>query len=52
MDVLFHAAAMKQVDTVEYNPFEAIKTNIYGTENVIKASIANKIKKMEFALAL
>lgn len=46
VDVLFHAAAMKQVDTVEYNPFEAIKTNIYGTENVIKASIANKIKKV------
>ena len=46
VDVLFHAAAMKQVDTVEYNPFEAIKTNIYGTENIIKASIANKIKKV------
>ena len=46
VDVLFHAAAMKQVDTVEYNPFEAIKTNIYGTENVIKAAIANKIKKV------
>ena len=46
VDVLFHAAAMKQVDTVEYNPFEAIKTNIYGTENVIKTSIANKIKKV------
>ena len=46
VDVLFHAAAMKQVDTVEYNPFEAIKTNIYGTENVIKASIANKVKKV------
>ena len=46
VDVLFHAAAMKQVDTVEYNPFEAIKTNIYGTENVIKVSIANKVKKV------
>lgn len=46
VDVLFHAAAMKQVDTVEYNPFEAVKTNIYGTENVIKASIANKVKKV------
>lgn len=46
VDVLFHAAAMKQVDTVEYNPLEAIKTNIYGTENVIKACIKNKVKKM------
>jgi len=46
VDVLFHAAAMKQVDTVEYNPLEAIKTNIYGTENVIKAAIQNKVKKV------
>ena len=46
VDVLFHAAAMKQVDTIEYNPLEAIKTNIYGTENVIKASIQNKVKKV------
>ena len=35
---------MKQVDTIEYNPLEAIKTNIYGTENIIKASIFNKVK--------
>jgi len=46
IDILFHAAAMKQVDTIEYNPLEAIKTNIYGTENVIKAAIKNKIKKV------
>lgn len=46
VDVIFHAAAMKQVDTVEYNPLEAIKTNIYGTENVIKAAINNKVKKV------
>ena len=39
VDIIFHAAAMKQVDTIEYNPLEAIKTNIYGTENVIKAAI-------------
>jgi UDP-N-acetylglucosamine 4,6-dehydratase len=44
VDVLFHAAAMKQVDTVEYNPLEAIKTNINGTENIIKVSIINNIK--------
>lgn len=46
VDVIFHAAAMKQVDTIEYNPLEAIKTNIYGTENVIKAAIENKVKKV------
>jgi UDP-N-acetylglucosamine 4,6-dehydratase len=46
VDLIFHAAAMKQVDTIEYNPFEAIKTNIYGTENVIKAAIANNVKKV------
>jgi UDP-N-acetylglucosamine 4,6-dehydratase len=46
VDIIFHAAAMKQVDTIEYNPLEAIKTNIYGTENIIKASIFNKVKKV------
>ena len=46
VDVIFHAAAMKQVDMVEYNPFEAVKTNIYGTENVIKAAIHNRVKKV------
>jgi UDP-N-acetylglucosamine 4,6-dehydratase len=46
VDIIFHAAAMKQVDTIEYNPLEAIKTNIYGTENVIKVAIANNVKKV------
>ena len=46
VDIIFHAAAMKQVDTIEYNPLEAIKTNIYGTENIIKAAIENKVKKV------
>ncbi len=46
VDIIFHAAAMKQVDTIEYNPHEAIKTNINGTENVIKAAITNKVKKV------
>lgn len=46
VDIIFHAAAMKQVDTIEYNPLEAIKTNIYGTENVIKAAIANNVQKV------
>ena len=46
VDVLFHAAAMKQVDTIEYNPLEAIKTNIYGTENVIKAAVENNVARV------
>ena len=46
VDIIFHAAAMKQVDTVEYNPFEAIKTNIYGTENVVKAAIYNNVGRV------
>jgi FlaA1/EpsC-like NDP-sugar epimerase len=36
-DVVFHAAAMKQVPTSEYQPFEAVKTNIIGTQNIVRA---------------
>lgn len=46
VDIIFHAAALKQVPALEYNPSEAIKTNIYGAENVIKAAIANCVKKV------
>src|SRR3989344_6246660 len=37
VDVVVHAAALKQVPTLEYNPFEAVKTNIIGSQNVIEA---------------
>jgi UDP-N-acetylglucosamine 4,6-dehydratase (inverting) len=40
VDVVVHAAALKQVPAVEYNPFEAVKTNILGAENVINAAMA------------
>jgi UDP-N-acetylglucosamine 4,6-dehydratase len=40
VDVVIHAAALKQVPAAEYNPFEAVKTNIIGAENVINASMA------------
>lgn len=43
VDIVVHAAALKQVPAAEYNPFEAVKTNILGAENVINASIANGI---------
>lgn len=45
-DVIIHAAAMKQVPACEYNPFEAVKTNIEGTKNLIDAAIDNKVEKM------
>ena len=44
VDYVIHAAAMKQVPASEYNPMECIKTNIYGAENVIKASIKNNVR--------
>ncbi len=46
IDVLVHAAAMKQVPTSEYNPFEVIKTNIIGAQNVVLACIKSNIKKV------
>ena len=46
VDFVVHAAALKQVPAIEYNPIEAIKTNIIGAENVIKASINNNIKSV------
>ena len=43
VDVIIHAAAMKQVDTAEYNPSECIKTNVLGAENVIKSALENRV---------
>ncbi len=45
VDILIHAAALKQVPTAEYNPFEVVKTNVMGTNNVISAAIENNVKK-------
>lgn len=45
VDIIIHAAAMKHVPICEYNPFEATKVNVIGTENMIKASLKNKVKK-------
>ncbi len=44
VDVIIHAAAIKQVDTAEYNPDECIKTNVHGAQNVISAAIYNNVK--------
>jgi len=46
IDVVVHAAALKQVPSTEYNPFEAIKTNILGAQNIINACIENKVKNV------
>ena len=46
VDIVIHAAALKQVNTAEYNPLECIKTNINGAENVIKAAIECNVKKV------
>ena len=45
VDYVFHAAALKHVDKVEYNPFEAIKTNVIGSQNVIDASLHQNVEK-------
>jgi UDP-N-acetylglucosamine 4,6-dehydratase/5-epimerase len=46
VDVVVHAAALKQVPAAEYNPFEAVKTNILGAENVINAAMAAGVKRV------
>ena len=46
VDILVHAAAMKQVPASEYNPFEAVKTNIIGGENIVEAALTNEIPRV------
>ena len=46
VDIIVHAAALKQVPTLEYNPFEAVKTNILGSENVINAAIDAGVERV------
>ncbi|BDA79208.1 UDP-N-acetylglucosamine 4,6-dehydratase (inverting) [Leptospira kobayashii] len=46
VDIVIHAAALKQVPAAEYNPFEAIKTNILGAQNVIEACLEKGVKKV------
>jgi UDP-N-acetylglucosamine 4,6-dehydratase len=46
VDIVVHAAALKQVPAAEYNPFEAVKTNILGAQNVIDASIAAGVSRV------
>ena len=46
IDIIFHAAALKHVPVIEYNPFEAIKTNVIGSQNIIDAAVAQDVKKV------
>lgn len=46
VDVVIHAAALKQVPAAEYNPFECIKTNVLGAQNVIEAAFATSVQKV------
>jgi UDP-N-acetylglucosamine 4,6-dehydratase/5-epimerase len=46
VDVVIHAAALKQVPACEYNPFEAVQTNVHGAENVVSAAIANDVPRI------
>jgi len=45
IDIVFHAAALKHVPKIEYNPFEAIKTNVIGSQNVIDACLKTNVEK-------
>ena len=45
VDYVIHAAALKHVPVAEYNPFECVKTNIHGAENVVKSAIKNNVDK-------
>lgn len=46
IDTVIHAAAMKQVPTAEYNPFECIKTNVLGAQNVIEACLDSQVERV------
>ena len=46
VDYIIHAAALKQVPTAEFNPFEAVKTNIHGAQNIIESALENDVKKV------
>ena len=46
IDIVIHAAALKQVPAAEYNPFECIKTNVHGAENVVQAAIRTGVKQV------
>lgn len=46
VDYLIHAASLKQIPTAEFNPFEAVKTNIIGAQHVIEAALECEVSKV------
>jgi FlaA1/EpsC-like NDP-sugar epimerase len=46
IDIIFHAAALKHVPSCEYNPFESVKTNVIGTQNLIEVAMGEEVEKM------
>ena len=48
VDLIFHAAALKHVDISEYNPFDAVQTNIIGVKNIVQAAITSNVPRMIF----
>lgn len=46
VNYIYHAAALKQVPSCEFHPMEAVKTNVFGTENVLEAAIQNQVKRV------
>ena len=48
VDIVFHTAAMKHIAICEDNPFDAVKTNVIGTSNILEASIIEEVKKFIF----
>jgi UDP-N-acetylglucosamine 4,6-dehydratase/5-epimerase len=46
IDIVIHAAALKQIPIAEYNPFEAVKTNVEGTQNLIESCLDNNVEKV------
>lgn len=46
IDIVIHAAALKQVPAAEYNPMECVKTNVHGAQNVVSAAIANEVERV------
>ena len=46
VDIVVHAAALKRVESIEYNPFEAIQTNVIGSKNVIEAALDRNVSKV------
>ena len=46
VDIIFHAAALKHVSICEFNPFDAVKTNVLGTQNVLDAALNKNVGKV------